>query len=98
MHDSALIIPDLNPTSQLIKYVSELITHGFKKIILIDNGGNEACREIFENIKTHPECDILTHTVNIGKRRNVKRHIRLLSVYICGYVWRSYSSARLYFF
>lgn len=47
MHDSALIIPDLNPTSQLIKYVSELITHGFKKIILIDNGGNEACRENF---------------------------------------------------
>lgn len=82
MYNSTLIIPALNPTPHLIEYVSKLIACGFKKIILINDGSNKACCEIFEKLNLHPECDILTHAVNMGKGRALKD---AFNYYLCTY-------------
>lgn len=69
---SVLIIPSLNPDSRLTAYIHSLIEVGFSKIIIIDDGSGPQCRPIFDAIRSLPECDLLVHTVNMGKGRSLK--------------------------
>lgn len=70
--NSVLVIPSLDPDEQLIGYVKNLIANGFQKIILIDDGSHPAARPVFEAVSVMPECDVLVHTVNMGKGRALK--------------------------
>lgn len=70
--NSVLIIPSLNPDERLIHYVRELIAKSFSKIILVDDGSSPQSKPIFQTLRTMPECDLLVHTVNMGKGRSLK--------------------------
>ena len=70
--NSVLIIPSLNPDESLITYVRELIADGFTKIILVNDGSGPQSRLAFDTIGSWPECDLLVHTVNMGKGRSLK--------------------------
>ena len=70
--NSVLIIPSLNPDESLITYVRELIADGFTKIILVNDGSGPQSRPTFDTIGSWPECDLLVHTVNMGKGRSLK--------------------------
>ena len=70
--NSVLIIPSLNPDGRLIQYVKELTANGFAKIILVDDGSGPKSRTVFDVLRRMPECDILVHTVNMGKGRSLK--------------------------
>ena len=70
--NSVLIIPSLNPDERLVHYVRELIAKGFTRIILIDDGSSPQSRPVFQTLRTMPECDLLVHTVNMGKGRSLK--------------------------
>lgn len=70
--NSVLIIPSLNPDGRLIQYVKDLTAHGFAKIILIDDGSGPQSQPVFDAVRRLPECDVLVHTVNMGKGRSLK--------------------------
>ena len=67
-----LIVPSVNPDAKLLPYLKDLIKNGFQKIILIDDGSRPECKATFDYARTLPECDVLVHTVNMGKGRALK--------------------------
>lgn len=69
---SVLIIPSLNPDSRLTAYIKSLIRIGFSRIIVVDDGSAPQYQPIFDAVKSLPECDLLVHTVNMGKGRSLK--------------------------
>jgi len=70
--NSVLIIPSLDPDERLVRYVRKLIASGFSRIILVDDGSSPQSQPVFQALRTMPECDLLVHTVNMGKGRSLK--------------------------
>lgn len=70
--NSVLVIPSLNPDERLVSYVKGLISYQFSKIILVDDGSDPKAKEIFAALHSLPECDLLVHSVNMGKGRSLK--------------------------
>lgn len=70
--NSVLIIPSFNPDEKLVGYIKDLISNGFQKIILVDDGSSPKSKSVFEAAYSMPECDLLVHTVNMGKGRALK--------------------------
>ena len=50
MKTVAILIPALNPDRRLLAYVQNLVTYGFHKILIIDDGSNEEAKSIFSDI------------------------------------------------
>ena len=69
---SILVIPALNPPAHLLEYVVQLIASGAEHLVLVDDGSASEYKPIFEKLSEHPQCHILTHTVNQGKGRALK--------------------------
>lgn len=69
---SAIIIPALDPGSELIEYVENLIAAGFDKIILVDDGSDDEHRKIFASLDVKKECSVIRHAINLGKGRGLK--------------------------
>lgn len=68
----SIIVPSLNPDERLVQVVEGMLSAGFKDIILVDDGSDEAHRKYFEQLAKHPECVVLHHEVNRGKGRALK--------------------------
>lgn len=68
------IIPAFNPDNKLLNSVNELIDHGFKTIIIVDDGSYS--KEIFTKLENRKECIILTHEINMGKGCALKTAFR----------------------
>lgn len=67
-----IVIPALNPKSDLIEYVDTLLSHGYSKILVVDDGSRGDCRFVFDEIAQKPGCEVIRHTVNMGKGRALK--------------------------
>lgn len=67
-----IVIPALDPKSDLIEYVDTLINYGCSRILVVDDGSGAECRPVFDEIETREECSILRHSVNLGKGRAIK--------------------------
>lgn len=67
-----IVIPALNPKSELIEYVDTLLSHGYPGILVVDDGSRDDCRFIFDEIEKKQGCRILRHEVNLGKGRALK--------------------------
>lgn len=67
-----ILIPSLNPTNDLIKYIDELIENNFKNIIVVNDGSKKECDEIFKAIENKKECILLKHETNLGKGKALK--------------------------
>ena len=73
MNDIAIIVPSLNPDWNLNRVVDGMTAAGFDKVILVDDGSDEAHKEPFRKaLEEHPECTLLVHEVNRGKGRAMK--------------------------
>ena len=67
-----IVIPALNPPEEFVPYVRELIASGATHLLLIDDGSSPEKKALFETLKEHPQCTVLTHPVNMGKGRALK--------------------------
>lgn len=72
----AVIIPSLNPDEKLLQVVQGVLEKGFQKVILVNDGSDEAHLKPFREAEQHPECVVLTHEVNKGKGRGMKTAFR----------------------
>ncbi len=68
----AIIIPVLNPDSNLYSYILRLANSGYTKIIVVDDGSGPEFKERFDQIKKIEEVDFLRHDINLGKGRAIK--------------------------
>ena len=83
--DYLIVIPALNPERGLISYVDTLLSHGYKNIVVVDDGSRDDCRFIFDKIETKDGCRILRHETNLGKGRALKDAMRLyIDAYLSG--------------
>lgn len=70
--NTVVVLPSLNPDERLKLVVDGVIKEGFKKIIIVNDGSDEAHLGPFEEAKKNPEVVLLTHDVNKGKGRGLK--------------------------
>ena len=70
MRNSVIVIPAYEPSSRLIDRVNELVSNGFEKIVVIDDGSGSEYQAIFDVLSKH--CKILHHEVNQGKGAALK--------------------------
>lgn len=68
------VIPALNPDEKLLKSIEELISNGFEKIIIVNDGSNN--NKIFDDISNIRECVLLNHEINKGKGCALKTAFR----------------------
>ena len=67
-----IVLPSLNPDDKLNKVVDGLLEAGFKDIVLVNDGSDEAHLEPFRQAGLHKEVTLLIHEVNKGKGRALK--------------------------
>lgn len=68
----SIIIPAYEPDETLIATVQDLVKVGFRDILVVNDGSNDKCDEIFDTVKEIPECTLLCHEVNRGKGAALK--------------------------
>lgn len=76
----AIVIPTYEPDLNFVSYVKELISVGFKKILIVNDGSNESYDEIFGRLCLFQEVILLKHAVNLGKGRALKDAFNYLLV------------------
>lgn len=67
-----IIIPSLNPDDNLPEVVQGLISHGFRDLIIVNDGSEPKNKHYFDSIEARPECTVLNHDINRGKGRALK--------------------------
>lgn len=67
-----IIIPALNPDNKTITLIKELKLKGYEKILLVDDGSKEECKEIFKIARDEFSCEVISHYKNMGKGRALK--------------------------
>ncbi len=79
LYDAIVLIPSLHPDFLLTEYVRALISNGFRRIVVVDDGSGPEYSELFESLKKHPQCDVIGYPINKGKGYALKygmRHIQ----------------------
>lgn len=76
--DSIIIIPTLDPNNNLIKLVNELKRLNLNKILIVDDGSDSKCAEIFEKLE-ELNCKVLHHESNLGKGQALRDGIKYAS-------------------
>ena len=67
-----VILPSLNPDQRLVQTVQGLLGEGFERIVVVDDGSDQAHQEPFAQIAGLPGCVLLRHGKNLGKGRALK--------------------------
>ena len=76
--DFIVVIPSYNPDYKLIDTVKELLSKGFEKIIIVDDGSNINTKSIFDFISKNFKIRILIHSKNEGKGAAIKTAYRCI--------------------
>lgn len=72
---AVVIIPSLEPDEALLKYCNNLISSGFDRLIIVNDGSSSEYDSIFNQIAEKKECILLKHAINLGKGRALKNAI-----------------------
>lgn len=72
MKNISVVLPSYKPDEKLEATVKGFIESGFEDIIVVDDGGGEDYKAIFESVAKYPQCTVLTHEVNRGKGAALK--------------------------
>ena len=64
------VIPAFNPDNRLPSYVSELRESGFDTIVVVDDGSEDSCKSIFNDLEG--KAHVLHHELNKGKGAALK--------------------------
>lgn len=69
LHDSVILIPSLHPDHLLSEYVDKLLSSGFRRIVVVDDGSgpDEAYQSIFRSIAALDGCTVIGYETNRGK-------------------------------
>ncbi|QFT90749.1 N-glycosyltransferase [Bacillus sp. THAF10] len=67
-----VLIPAYNPDGKLPELVNSIVKEGFDRIIVVNDGSNSECDQIFSSLTNISECTILKHEVNKGKGQALK--------------------------
>lgn len=68
----AVILPSLDPDAKFGAVVKGLTDSGFRYVIIVDDGSDEAHQHFFTEAEAYPQCTVLHHGVNRGKGRALK--------------------------
>ena len=60
------------PSHLLPAYVHDLIAHGYRRIVIVDDGSGPDYADIFRGLDALPECTVLSYEVNQGKGHALK--------------------------
>lgn len=72
VNDIVIMIPVYNPDEKFIKFVQELASEGYKKIIVIDDGSRNDTKYYFQEAVNSYGCDLVIHSINLGQGRAYK--------------------------
>ena len=67
-----ILIPSYEPEERLVGYVDELVSRGFRRIVVVDDGSDGSYQGIFSALSEKPFCTVLHHEVNRGKGAALK--------------------------
>lgn len=67
-----VLIPAYDPGEPLLSLVEALQDLSFSRIVVVDDGSESSCREVFARVAEIPGCHVLRHVVNLGKGRALK--------------------------
>ena len=59
-----VVIPALNPPSDLCNYIVKLREAGLENILIVDDGSRREFKYIFEQLRDEQNCRILSHAKN----------------------------------
>ena len=68
----AVVLPSLNPDHRFKAVADGLIEAGFRHIVVVDDGSDEAHKHWFDALRESEVCHVLVHEVNKGKGRALK--------------------------
>ncbi len=68
----AVVIPALNPISELAALVRELLGNGVARVIVVNDGSDSSSDHIFDEVGNIENCTLLVHKSNMGKGRALK--------------------------
>ena len=71
----AILIPAYNPENSLLDLVENLVGFGFPHIVIVNDGSNPSCRDIFRTLENKQNYHVVHHAVNLGKGRALKSGI-----------------------
>lgn len=55
----SIIIPSLDPDERLLNAVEDCIRNGFSKILVVNDGSQQKCQDIFSRTSEKDECVLL---------------------------------------
>ncbi len=59
LFDTVVLIPSLHPDHLLTEYADDLVSHGFRRIVVVDDGSGAEYAGVFDALKKHPQCDVI---------------------------------------
>lgn len=71
----SVLIPAYKTSDEMINVLKELSNDNYERIIVIDDGGSEEFKAIFEKVKTINNVEVIHHFINMGKGRALKTGI-----------------------
>lgn len=72
MKDVAIIIPSLEPDNKLVELCSDLYSHGFMNVIIVNDGSSPEYNNIYTEACENNGYKLLRHYINMGKGRSLK--------------------------
>lgn len=72
-NEIAIVIPAYQPDDKLVSTVRDLAECGYTDILVVDDGSDESCADVFRRVEELPECTVLRHPVNRGKGAALKK-------------------------
>jgi glycosyltransferase involved in cell wall biosynthesis len=69
---TAILIPVFEPNEKLIELIQSLIPLDFPLIMVVNDGSDKKCIEIFRFIEGLPKCKVVHHENNLGKGAALK--------------------------
>ncbi|RNF39203.1 bifunctional glycosyltransferase family 2/GtrA family protein [Planococcus salinus] len=72
MKQVAIIIPAYKPDQKCHTTINDILTAGFQRVIVVDDGSGPEYADFFESISPIPEVTVLRHAANQGKGRALK--------------------------
>ena len=71
----AVLIPAWQPEQWLTVLVASLVARGFGAVVIVNDGSDEKCSVLFEELARLPRVHVLRHAMNLGKGRALKTGI-----------------------
>ncbi len=86
--DTAVLIPSYCPDARLAPYVQTLLSAGFAKIVVVDDGSGPDSEPFFEAMAPHERLQLIRYTPNRGKGVALKAGMEYLRDHCpqCAYV------------